>query len=408
MELVHRRCAGLDVHKDTVVACIRIVEDAGVNTQTRTFETTTRGLLELQAWLVEQEVTHAVMEATGIYWKPVWHVLEGSVGLLLGNAAHLRNVPGRKSDVSDAAWLANLLAHGLVRGSFVPPGPIQELRDLTRTRKQMIRERTRYVQRIQKTLEDANIKLSSVISNVVGMSGRAMLDAIVGGESDPERLAALAHERIEATPAELSDALRGRITEHHRFMLKTFLAQVDALDSTVEEVEARIGERLEPFRDATQRLDAIPGISPAAAAVIVSEIGADMSRFPTAGHLVSWAGLCPRMDESAGKRRSTRVRKGAPWLKTLLVQCALAAARVKNSYYRAQYHRLRARRGAKKAAIAVAASILTAAYHMLRDGTVFEDLGSQHFDRRDERKVVNRLRKRLNELGYDVELRKAA
>jgi transposase len=409
MELIHRRCAGLDVHKNNVVACARVVDDAGVlHQETRTFETTTRGLLELQQWLGEHGVTHAVMEATGVYWKPVWHVLEESLNLLLGNAAHLRNVPGRKSDVADAVWLANLLAHGLVRGSFVPPRPIQDLRDLTRTRKQLMREHARYVQRIQKVLEDANVKLSSVISDVVGMSGRRILDAIVAGETSPERLASLAHERIEASQSELTEALRGRLSAHHRFLLKTYLAQIDALDTSVQAIDARIGEQLQPFREAAERLDAIPGVSPTAAAVIVSEIGTDMSRFPTAGHLISWAGLCPRMDESAGKKRSTRVRKGAPWLKTVLVQCALAAARRKDSYYRAQYHRLKARRGAKKAAIAVAASILTAAYHLLRDGVAYQDLGAKHFDKRDESRVVNRLRKRLIDLGYIVDLHKAA
>jgi len=391
------------------VACARLVgESGGVTQETRTFEATTKGLLELQTWLLEQGVTHAVMEATGVYWKPVWHVLEGTIALLLGNAAHLRNVPGRKSDVSDAEWLANLVAHGLVRGSFVPPGPVQELRDLTRTRKQLMRERTRHIQRIQKTLEDANIKLSSVLSDVVGVSGRRMLDALIAGESDPDVLASLVHARVLAKREDLREALRGRATPHHRYLLKLHLAQVDSLDALVADLDGQIGEHLRPFRDAVERLDAIPGVSATAAAVIVSEIGDDMKRFPTAGHLVSWAGLCPRMDESAGRRRSTRIRKGAPWLKVVLVQCALSAARVKNSYYRAQYHRLRTRRGAKKAAIAVAASLLTAIYHMLKDGTLFEDLGVRYFDRRDETKVVNRLTRRLNDLGYAVELRKAA
>jgi transposase len=408
MELIHRRCAGLDVHKNTVVACARVVDDAGVpRQQTKTFETTTLGLIALQEWLTQQGVTHAVMEATGVYWKPVWHVLEASMHLLLGNAAHLRNVPGRKSDVADAVWLADLLAHGLVRGSFVPPQPIQELRDLTRTRKQLMRERARYVLRIQKTLEDANIKLSSVISDIMGLSGRRMLDAIVQGETSPERLASLAGDRIQASPSELTEALRGHPTAHHRFLIKTYLSQIDGLGRSVAALDQRIGEQLQPFREAAERLDAIPGVSPAAAAVIVAEIGTDMTRFPTAGHLISWAGLCPRMDESAGKRRSTRVRKGAPWLKTVLIQCALSARLRKDSYYRAQYHRLKSRRGAKKAAVAVAASLLTTAYYLLRDGTLYQDLGAKHFDRRDETRVVNRLRKRLCDLGYVVALQKA-
>lgn len=326
-----------------------------------------------------------------MYWKPVWHVLEGHLHLLLGNAAHLRNLPGRKSDVNDATWLADLLAHGLVRGSFVPPRPIQDLRDLTLTRKQLVRERSRYVQRIQKVLEDANVKLSSVISDIVGTSGRKILDALVVGEIAPERLARITGAPPHRSePSELTEALRGRPSAHHRFLIKPYLVQIDAFDRSVQTIDDRIGEQLAPFREAAERLDAIPGVSPAAAAVIVSEIGTDMTRFPTAGHLISWAGLCPRMDESAGKRRSTRLRKGAPWLKTVLMQCVLAAARRKDCYCRARYHRLKSRRVAKKAAIAVAASILTAAY------------------KRDETRVVHRLRKRFADLGYFVDLHKAA
>ena len=410
MNLVYSRCAGLDVHKDSVVACIRITEpgSARARTETRTFGTTTGELTRLATWLEDEGISHAVMEATGVYWKPVWHVLGESVELVLGNAQHLRNAPGRKSDVADAAWLADLLAHGLVRASFVPPEPIVQLRDLTRTRKQLVREQARHVLRVQKLLEDANIKLSSVISDIMGVSGRAILDAVAGGTDDPEKLADLAKTRIKASRTELVEALRGKVSSHHRVLLKLHLGQYDGIAKAIAEIDTHIDEDLRPFREAVTRLTAIPGISDVAAAVIVSEIGADMSRFATAGHLVSWAGLCPRMDRSAGKSRSTKVRKGAPWLKALLVQCAWSASRTKKSYYKAQYHRICTRRGPKKAVVAVAASMLTAIFHMLRDGADFHDLGVNYFDQRDETKVVKRLQHRLKQMGYDVAITKAA
>src|SRR6185295_8648095 len=319
MEVLHPRCAGLDVHKDMVMACLRNAEGNRVKQEVRSFGTTTSGLLELAEWLAEAGCTHVAMEATGVYWKPVWHVLEGSCELLLANAQHVRNVPGRKSDVNDAMWLADLLAHGLIRGSFVPPTPVQEMRDLTRTRKQLVREVAQHTQRIQKTLEDANVKLSSVISSIVGLSGRTILDALIAGENDPAKLASLAHPGIKASAQELAEALRGKVTPHHRFMLKLHLEQIDSLQKAVRDLEARMGDALEPFREQVTRLTTIPGVSDVVAQVIASEVGLDMTRFPTAGHLISWAGLCPRLDESAGKRRSTRVRKGAPWLKTTLV-----------------------------------------------------------------------------------------
>jgi transposase len=410
MELLYPRCAGLDVHKDTVVACVRVVE-AGrteARTETRKFGTTTKELTALGDWLEGEGVTHAVMEATGVYWKPVWHIVSASVELVLANAGHLRNVPGRKSDVADAAWLASLLAHGLVRPSFVPPEPIGELRAWTRTRKQLVREQARHSQRMQAVLEDANIKLASVISNVMGTSGRLMIEALVAGETDPEGLVAFASPRLKATREELVESLRGRVTAHHRLELKLHLGLYDALQAAIDEIDGHIEEDLRPFREAEKRLTQIPGIGEVAAAAIISEIGVDMKRFATAGHLVSWCGLCPQMDESAGKRRSTRLRKGAPWLKTLLVQCAWAATRKKNSYYRAQYYRIRTRRGGKKAVVAVAASILTAIWHMLSKGIDFVDLGPTYFDRRDESKVVKRLTRRLADLGYVVELHTAA
>ncbi|KYF78237.1 transposase [Sorangium cellulosum] len=409
MDVHHERCAGLDVHKDTVVACARVLVDGKVERSLRTFGTTTRELLSLADWIEELGCTHVAMEATGVYWKPIWHVLEGRFALILGNARHLRNVPGRKTDVNDATWIAELLAHGLIRGSFVPPTPTQELRDLTRTRKQLVREMTQHTQRIQKTLEDANIKLSSVVSDTLGASGRAILDAIVAGETDPEQLAQRATSRLKASRAELAEALRGHVTDHHRFLLGMHLRVYDDLQRAVRDVEARIERELAPFRDQIERLKTIPGINDVAAQVIAAEIGLDMNRFPTENHLKSWAGLCPRNDTSAGKRKSTRLRDGAPWLKTTLVQAAWSAAtRTKGTYYRAQYHRIRARRGHKKAVMAVAASMLTAAYHILRNGTTYQELGSTYFDKRDAGRVANRLLRRLADLGFQVEVKAAA
>jgi transposase len=308
-----------------------------VHREVRRFATTTRGLLELADWLRETGCTHAAMEATGVYWKPVWHVLEGEFELMLANPAHIRNVPGRKSDMKDASWIAELLAHGLIRASFVPPGPILELRDLTRTRKQLMRELVQHKQRIHKVLEDANIKLASVVSDVLGESGRRMLNALIAGESDADKLAALGSERLAASHEVLAEALHGKITPHHRFLLNQHLQMIEHLEKTVTEFEAQIEAALNPCRAAVERLLTIPGVSTTAAHVIIAEIGVDMNRFATAGHLRSWAGLCPQLNESAGKIMSRRLRKGAPWLKTVLVQCAWAATRSKNSYLRGQF-----------------------------------------------------------------------
>jgi transposase len=408
MKTLHEKCAGLDVHMKSVVACARLVEDGRVRREVRQFGTMTNELLKLADWLHSLGCTHVAMEATGVYWKPVWHLLEGQVELMLANPAHVRNVPGRKSDVNDATWLADLLAHGLISASMVPPRYIQELRDLTRTRRQLVREQVQHIQRIQRVLEDANIKLASVISDVVGMSGRRILDAIVAGEDDPDELAALASRRIRCSREELREALRGRVTGHHRFLLHQHLRMLDQLRGSAKEFDAQIERHLEPFRAQVERLTTIPGVSTLAAQVIIAEIGVDMQRFPTVAHLRSWAGLCPRMDESAGKRRSTRVRKGAPWLKPVLVQCAWAAARTKGTYTNVQFMRLKARRGPKKAVLAVAGTLLTAAYYILRDGVDYKDLGADHFVRRERDQVATRLARRIRELGYEVVLHKAA
>jgi transposase len=407
MEVLYPHCAGLDVHAGSVTACVRIATGAAVTYEFRTVATTSRALLELADWLGTHGCTHVAMEATGVYWKPVWHVLEPHFTLVLANAMHIRNVPGRKSDVNDATWIADRLAHGLIRSSFVPPAPIQELRDLTRTRKQLVGEIARHTLRIQETLEDANLKLTRVMTDILGLSGRAILTALVAGETDPQRLADLTRGRLKATRADLVDALHGRVTEHHRFMIQLHLTQIDALTAAVATLEGRIGEALGPFRAAVALLTTMPGLSDTTARVLIAEIGTDMTRFPAVGHLVSWAGLCPRLDESAGKRRSTRTRRSAPWLKATLLNAAWAATRKKDSYLRAQFLRIKSRRGAKKAILAVASSMLTAAYFMLRDGVEYHDLGGQYFAHRDKDQVAKRLLQRLRDLGLVVEVKAA-
>jgi transposase len=416
MDVMFERVAGLDVHKAMVVATVRVVSDGKVKRECRTFETTTAGLLELLGWLTESRCTHVAMEATGVYWKPVWSILsDGEFELVLANAAHLKNVPGRKTDVNDATWIADLMACGLIKASFVPDEEIQNLRSLQRARKQLTHEQTRHTQRIQKTLEEANIKLDSVVSDILGVSGRKMIEAMIAGVRNPAKLAALADRRLKASRKELYDALHGRLTDHHRFMLKLYLGHYDAVEKSIIEIDQEVAAAIErmdgeveaghaTFRSLISLLSTIPGISTLSATTILAEIGTDMSRFATAGHLVAWAGLCPGQNESAGKRKSSRLRKGAPWLKTALVQAAWSAVKKKDSYYRAQFHRLKARGGAKKAICAVAASMLTAIYHMLKDGVEHHDLGADHFDRRSTDVKAKRLVAQLTKLGFDVAL----
>jgi transposase len=420
MDVLYERVAGLDVHKDTVVGCVRIMADGKAKRECRTFATTTEQLMELRGWLAECRCTHVAMEATGVYWMPVFRILdEGEFELILANAAHIKNVPGRKTDMNDATWLADLLACGLIKASFVPHEEMQELRGLTRTRKQLVREQTRHVQRIDKTLTEANIKLSSVLSDIMGVSGRRMIEAMITGVRQPRQLAELAGKQIKATPKELYDALHGRLTDHHRFLLELHLKQWDSLDGTIRKLDLEIDQRIRradaqagagqpPFRALIELLTTVPGVSTVAAPAILSEIGPDMSRFPTAGHLVAWAGLCPGKNESAGKRKPSRLRKGAPWLKTMLVQCAWAAKRKKDSYYRAQFFRLQSRRGPQKAICAVAASILTAIYNILKSGTEHYDLGATYFDRRPVELKTRHLVARLKKLGFAVQLQPIA
>jgi transposase len=404
MELMHARCAGLDVHKDTVVASIRVVEGRPVKRETRTFGTLTRDLQALRSWLADNQVTHVAMEATGVYWLPVWHVLEGQVELMLANPAHVKNVPGRKTDVKDAEWLAELLAHGLIRASFVPPQMIQDLRHLTRDRVQLEREQTRHVQRIQKVLQDANIKIDSVISDLMGQSGRAFLDAIVEGEADAEALASLGSSRLAATREELVEALRGSITDHHRRAIKRELGLVDALARAVVDIDTEVAALLEPFQRQVAHLATMPGVSVVTASVIIAEIGVDMSRFPTADHLISWAGLSPRSDESAGKQRSTRIGKGGNWLKTTLVQGAWAATRSKGTHLRELFMRLKGRRGPKKAIIAVAAEMLRSAWYILKQDEPYRERGDAARDPVRREQAAKRLVRNLKKLGYQVDL----
>lgn len=405
MEILYPRCCGLDVHKETVVACLRLAIAGKVMKEVRTFSTTTTDLMNLSGWLAENKCAQIAMEATGVYWKPVWHILsDGDFELVLANAAQVKNLPGRKTDVKDADWVSDLLAHGLIRASFVPDSPTQEMRTLLRTRKQLSREKSSHILRIQKTLEDANIKLDSVVTDIMGLSGRKMVEAMIAGEADPAKLARLADPRLKASQETLREALRGRVTRHHRFLLRLHLQQIDALDDAIVKIDREVEAGIAPFRSAIEQVSTIPGVKSLSARMIISEIGSDMTRFASAAHLISWACICPRNDESAGKRRSSRIRKGSPWLKTTLVQCAWAAARTKGSYLQAQFHRIRARRGAKKAIVAVAASILTAIYHMLKDGTMYQDLGPNHFQHRDKERQKRRLLQRLADLGFAMEL----
>jgi transposase len=372
VDVLHSKCAGLDVHKKTVVACIRHVDPDGVvHKQTRTFGTMTADLLELADWLDAEGVRHAAMESTGVYWKPIWHILEGQFELMLVNAHHMRQVPGRKTDVKDAEWIAQLLQHGLLSPSFIPPTPIRELRDLTRQRAQLIAEKASVANRIHKTLEGANIKLSSVATDILGVSGRAMIARLIQGETDPDRLAEEARGSLKKKVIPLRSALQGRVTDHHRFLLQALMDQLRQLEDLIERYSARIGESMGPFAEAEERLITIPGVGRQAAEVIVAEIGADMSKFETAGNLTSWAGLCPGHNESAGKRRSGRTTKGSQWLRTTLVQVAWAASHTKKTIFGAIYHKWARRLGKKKALIAVARKILELAHFLLKNKTSY-------------------------------------
>jgi transposase len=404
MDVVYPRCCGLDVHKRTVVACLVVPgPDGPPRKEIRTFETLTDDLLKLSDWLVAQGVTHVAMESTGVDWKPVGNLLEGSdLHLLLVNAQHSKAVPGRKTDVRDGEWIADLLRHGLLQRSFVPDRPQRELRELTRYRTSLVRERSAEVNRLQKVLEGANIKLAAVATNIMGKSGREMLAGLVEGTIDPAALAQLAKGRLREKIPQLERALAGRFAAPQRFLIAQQLAHIDFLDETIERVSAEVAERVRPFAEEIARRDTIPGMDRRGAETLVAEVGTDPSRFPSADHLAHWAGMVPGNNESAGKRRAGTTRTGDPWLRPLLVEAADGAGRTKATYLGAQYRRGAARRGKKKAAVAVGHSILAIAYHLLRRNVTYQDLGPHSFDERDREAVRRRLVRRLEDLGDEV------
>ena len=408
METLIARCCGLDVHKETVQACVRLLNEQGkLTTEVRSFATMTAALLELGDWLATLQVSHVAMESTGVYWKPVWNLLESRFALLLVNARHIKNVPGRKTDVLDCQWIAQLLQHGLLRSSLVPDRLIRAARDLTRHRSQLMGEKARLANRIQKVLEDANIKLAAVVSDILGKSGRAMLAAIVAGSDDPQRLAGLALGRLQRKHDQLIAALQGGTSAHHRFLLKLLLDQLASLEGLIARLEAQIDQVLAPFAEQIKHLDEVPGIDVCTAQSLIAETGGDMKAFPSADHLCSWAGMCPGNHESAGKRKKGTTRPGNRWLRTTLSQCAWAASRKKDSYLSAQFRRLAARRGKKRAIVAVGRSILTIAHAMLTSGSAYRDLGGNWFDRQRPNQLRRYHTKRLEALGFKVTLETA-
>lgn len=408
MEVVYSKCAGLDVHKETVVACVIIREGTKPRKEIRTFLTMTKDLMVMHDWLQASGVTHVAMESTGVYWKPIFNLLEGNFEVLLVNAAHMKAVPGRKTDVKDAEWIADLLSHGLLKASFIPPQDIRDLRDLTRYRKSLTDERVREANRLQKLLETANIKLSSVATDVMGVSGRAMLEALLAGNTDPEVLADLAKGKLRKKLALLREALNGRFRPHHQFMLGQILAHLDYLDEAIEQLSQEVEDYIAPFFQEIQLLDTIPGVDRKIAEAIVAEIGVDMSHFPSSRHLASWAGVCPGNNESAGKHKSGKTRKGDRWLKRYLIEASFAISHTKNNYLSALYHRLARRRGIKKAIMAVAHAIIVIAYNIIAQKLPYHEFGADYFDRLNESYIKHSFIKRLESLGYEVTLKPLA
>jgi transposase len=399
MRVVHERCCGLDVHKRTVVACVLTPEGQ----RTRTFATMTRDLIELSEWLHSLDVDQVAMESTGVFWQPIYNVLEGTgMNLLVANARHIKAVPGRKTDVKDAEWLADLLRHGLIRGSAIPTRARRELREMVRYRMSLGRQRAQVAHRIHKVLEGANVKLSSVVTDIMGVSGRAMLQALITGTDTPEMIAELARGALRRKRSQLVTALEGVVGPSQRMLLASHLRNLDFLTEEIDRLGREIEQQLSPSHELLERLDTIPGVGERVAQAILAEIGTDVSRFPTGSHLASWARVCPSNDESAGKRRSSHIGPGNPWLRATLVEAAWAATHATHTYLAAQYRRLAARRGHKRALIAVAHTILLIAYRIIRDGTTYEDLGSNYFDEHDRRATVRRSVQRLERLGYKV------
>lgn len=409
MQVLYPCCCGLDIHKKFVVACLMTTTpDGQVQKEVRTFSTMTQDLLALLDWLHAAGCTHVALESTGSYWRPVYNLLEGQFTILVGNAYHMKTVPGRKTDVKDAEWIADLLRHGLIRGSFIPTPAQRQLRDLTRYRTHLVEERARLTNRLQVVLEDANVKLASVVTDIRGASARAILSALVAGETDPVVLAELARGRMRSKREVLAQAVVGRFTPHHAFLITEHLSQLDYLEEAVERVSAEITQRLADDQAALELLDTIPGVGQRAAEIIIAEIGTDLSRFPSAKHLASWAGMCPGNQESGGKRLSGKTRKGNIWLRQVLFEVAHAASKTKDTYLSAQYRRLATRRGKQRALIAVGHSILVMAYHILTRRVPYRELGPLHFDNLDRQRVQQRLVQRLERLGYAVNLQPLA
>jgi len=408
MHVVYSSCCGLDVHKRSITACLLLSGSGGKgHHEIRRFGTMTRDLLELADWLQCHHVTHVAMESTGVYWKPVWNILEGQFEVVLVNAQHIKAVPGRKTDIKDCQWIAELLQHGLLRGSFVPPTPIRQLRDLTRMRTSLRQDHTAIANRMQKILEDANIKLASVASDWLGVSGRAILSQLLAGEEDAEKLAELSRGRLRSKLPAMQLALEGRMTEHHRWMLRVLHEQLLFLEVQIAKLEAKIQDQLSDYQEAIALCTTIPGIEEVAAANLIAEIGVNMAQFPSAQHLASWAGICPGNHESAGKRLSGKPRKGSAWLRRSLCQAAWAASHTKATYLTARFRRLAARKGKKRAIVAVAHTIVVSMYHMLKNKQPYRELGADFLDRRNAEHVKRYLLKRLERLGLHVTVRSA-
>jgi transposase len=405
MQVVYARCAGLDVHKKTVSACVTVCEGKhGKQQQTRAFGTFTEDLLKLADWLKEQGVTHVAMEATGVYWRPVWAMLEGHFEQMLVNPHHIKTVPGRKTDTKDCEWIADLLQHGLLKGSFVPPTAIQDLRDLTRYRAELRQSQNRVANRIQKLLEQANVKLSSVASDTLGVSGRHMLEAIIAGQDDPQQLAQLARGQLKKKIPQLQQALAGRVREHHRFLLAEYLDEWDVLEERIRRIESEIDTRVRSFESAVTLWQTVPGVDRVTACSLVAEIGVEMKQFPTSQHLASWAALCPGNHESAGKRKSGKTRDGNKWLRRSLCQAAWAASRKKDCYLAAQFKRLAARRGLKRALMAVAHTLLVIGYYILKNSQGYRELGAGYLEQSHKDQLQRYFVKRLQRLGLRVSL----
>ena len=407
METIIERCCGIDVHKRTIVACLMTGQPhEKPQASIKTFSTMTRDLLACRDWLIEQGCTHVAMESTGVYWKPIFNILEDSIEVILANARNVKNVPGKKTDVKDCEWIAQLLRHGLIEGSFIPPKPIRQLRDLTRYRQQLIYQKSSEINRLQKFLEDANVKLSSVVTDITGVSAQEMIQHLIQEDMTTQEMAQLAKGRLRNKIEQLEQSLEGYLSHHHRLILRLSLQMIASYDEAIEKLNTEIDQRMEPHREISQRLETIPGVKKKTIETLIAEIGTDMSRFSSHAHLASWAGVSPGNHESAGKRKSGRTTHGDKWLKATLVEAAWAASKTKGSYLKARYHRLAARRGKKRAALAVGHTILITAYHIIKEHLVYKELGPDFFDRLNEQHLLNRLTKRIAALGYKVDIEK--